>query len=183
MLENFRLKVFRAVAQHMSFRKAAEALYLTQPAITLQVKTLEEEIGLKLFERNSTGVSLTDPGRLLLQYAQQLHQLSVQAEHQLASLKGQTAGELVLGASTTIVQYVLPPLLAQFSRTYPGIELQVFGENTERVTEGVATGRFGLGLIEGPPLRRDVKVESWFEDELLVVVPSGHEWASLSAIS
>lgn len=69
MLENFRLTVFRAVAEHLSFRKAGEALYLTQPAVTLQVKTLEEELGLKLFERSSMGVSLTEAGRLLLQYA------------------------------------------------------------------------------------------------------------------
>jgi DNA-binding transcriptional LysR family regulator len=182
MLENFRLKVFRAVAQHLSFRKAAETLYLTQPAVTLQVKALEEELGLKLFERSSTGVALTEAGRLLLEDAERLHQISIQAENRLAALKGQTMGELALGASTTIAQYVLPPLLAEFSRRYAGILLQVFGENTEHVAEGVAGGRFGLGLIEGPPLRRDVKVEPWFEDELLVIVPSGHEWAGVSTI-
>jgi DNA-binding transcriptional LysR family regulator len=115
VLENFRLKVFRAVAQHLSFRKAAEALYLTQPAVTLQVKTLEEEVGLKLFERSSTGVSLTEAGRLLLQDAEQLHQFTIQAENRLAALKGQAAGELSLGASTTIAQYILPALLAEFS--------------------------------------------------------------------
>jgi LysR family transcriptional regulator, transcriptional activator of the cysJI operon len=183
MLENFHLRVFRAVAQQLSFRKAAEVLYLTQPAVTLQVKTLEEELGLKLFERSSTGVSLTEAGRLLLQDAEQLHQFAIQAENRLAALKGQAAGELVLGASTTIAQYVLPALLAEFSRRYPGIQLQVFGRNTEHVADGVATGRFGLGLIEGPPLRRDVRVERWFEDELLLVVPSGHEWAGQSTIA
>jgi DNA-binding transcriptional LysR family regulator len=94
------------------------------------------------------GVSPTEAGRLLLQYAEQLHQLAVQAENRLAALKGQATGELVPGASTTIAQYVLPALLAEFSRRYPGIQLQVFGENTEHVAEGVATGRFGIGLIE-----------------------------------
>jgi len=182
MLENFRLKVFRAVAQHLSFRKAAEALYLTQPAVTLQVKALEEELGLKLFERSSTGVSLTEAGRLLLQDAERLYQVSVHAENRLAALKGQATGELVLGASTTVAQYVLPGLLAEFSRRYPGVQLQVFGENTEQVADGVATRRFGLGLIEGPPLRRDVRIDPWFEDELLVVVPSGHEWATLATV-
>ncbi len=183
MLENFRLRVFRAVAQELSFRKAAEALYLTQPAVTLQVKTLEEELGLKLFERSSTGVSLTAAGKLLLEDSEQLHQFAIQAENRLAALKGQAAGELVLGASTTIAQYVLPALLAEFSRSYPGIQLQVFGENTEHVAEGVASGRFGLGLIEGPPLRRDVRVERWFDDELLLIVPAGHEWAGLTSVA
>ncbi len=78
---------------------------------------------------------------------------------------------------------MLPVLLADFSRAYPAIRLQVFSDNTEHVAEGVATGRFGLGLIEGPPKRRDLKLQPWFDDELLLVVPSGHEWASLGMIA
>src|SRR5258708_25797855 len=76
-----------------------------------------------------------------------------------------------------------PPLLADFCRAYPAIRLHVFSENTEHVAEGVASGRFGLGLIEGPPKRRDLKVQPWFDDELLLVVPAAHEWASLGVIS
>ena len=183
MLENFRLKVFRAVAEHLSFRKAGEALYLTQPAVTLQIKTLEKELNTKLFDRTATGVHLTESGRTLLRYADQLHQLSEEAESRLAALKGEASGELVLGASTTIAQYVLPSLLAEFSRSFPAIQLQVFSENTEHIAEGVANGRFGLGLIEGPPQRRDLRVERWFDDELLLVVPAAHEWASLGVIT
>ena len=183
MLENFRLKVFRAVAQSLSFRKAGEALYLTQPAVTLQIKTLEEELGARLFERSSSGVRLTEAGALLLHYAEQLHTLAVAAENQLAGLKGEATGELILGASTTIAQYVLPPLLADFLRSFPAIHLQLFSENTSRVAEDVASGRFGLGLIEGPALRRDLKIERWFDDELLVIVPAGHDWATLGSIA
>jgi LysR family transcriptional regulator, transcriptional activator of the cysJI operon len=182
MLENFRLRVFRAVAENLSFRKAGESLYLTQPAVTLQIKTLEEELGTKLFERSASGVTVTEAGRVLLKYASQLHQLAEEAESRVAALKGDAAGALVLGASTTIAQYVLPALLAEFSKTYPAIQLQVFSMNTEHISEGVANGRFGLGLIEGPPLRRDLKVERWFDDELLLVVPRGHEWAELGVI-
>jgi DNA-binding transcriptional LysR family regulator len=183
LLENFRLKVFRAVAQHLSFRKASEALYLTQPAVTLQIKALEEELGTKLFERSATGVRVTEAGKVLLQYAEQMHRLADEAESRLAALKGEIAGDLVLGASTTIAQYVLPTLLADFSRAYPAIRLQVFSGNTEHVAEGVANGRFGLGLIEGPPKRRDLKVNPWFDDELLVVVPAGHDWAGHGTIA
>jgi DNA-binding transcriptional LysR family regulator len=182
MLENFRLKVFRAVAQHLSFRKAGEALYLTQPAVTQQVKALEEELAAKLFQRSASGVRLTEAGKILLEYAERLHQLANEAENRVAALKGDPAGELVLGASTTIAQYVLPALLAEFSRTYPGIQLQVLSANTEHIAEGVANGSFGLGLIEGPPLRRDLKVEKWFDDELLLIVPRDHEWADLGSI-
>jgi LysR family transcriptional regulator, transcriptional activator of the cysJI operon len=183
MLENFRLKVFRAVAEHLSFRKAGETLYLSQPAVTLQIKSLEEELGTRLFLRSASGVRLTEAGVVLLEYARQLHKLAEEAEQQLAGLKGEVAGALVLGASTTIAQYVLPPLLAEFTRSFPAIHLQVFSENTEQVAKGVVSGRFGLGLIEGPPLRRDLKIERWFDDELLIVVPAAHEWAGQGVVA
>jgi DNA-binding transcriptional LysR family regulator len=182
VLENFRLRVFRALAEHLSFRKAGEALYLTQPAVTLQIKTLEAELGTKLFERKSSGVCLTEAGRLLLKYAEELHRMAEEAESQLALLSGGAAGPLVLGASTTIAQYVLPAALAEFSRSFPAIHLQVFSENTEQIAEGVASGRFGLGLIEGPALRTDLKVQRWFDDELLLVVPKNHEWSELAEV-
>jgi LysR family transcriptional regulator, transcriptional activator of the cysJI operon len=182
MLENFRLKVFRAVAEHLSFRKAGEQLYLTQPAVTLQIKALEEELATKLFERSASGVTLSDAGRTLLTYAVRLQELAEQAENELASMKGQAAGSLVLGASTTIAQYVIPKYLAGFSRRFPGVQLQVFGENTEHIADGVASGRFGLGLIEGPAMRKDLLIEEWFEDEIFVTVPASHEWAGLDAV-
>jgi LysR family transcriptional regulator, transcriptional activator of the cysJI operon len=183
MLENFRLKVFRAVAEHLSFRKAGEQLYLTQPAVTLQIKSLEEELNTRLFERSTRGVQLSEAGRILLDYAERLAHLSEEAEGRIAGLKGEATGHLVLGASTTIAQYVLPPHLAAFSRRYPAVQLQMFSNNTEQIAEGVASGRFGLGLIEGPALRRDLKVERWFDDELFVAVPASHEWAELGTIA
>ncbi len=182
MLENFRLKVFRAVAEHLSFRKAGEQLYLSQPAVTLQIKTLEEELATKLFERSASGVTLSGAGKTLLSYAVRLEELAEQAENELASMKGEAAGSLVLGASTTIAQYVIPKYLAAFSRRFPGVQLQVFGENTEHIADGVAAGRFGLGLIEGPAMRKDLLVDDWFEDEIFVVVPASHEWGGLETI-
>jgi LysR family transcriptional regulator, transcriptional activator of the cysJI operon len=182
MLENFRLKVFRAVAEHLSFRKAGEQLYLTQPAVTLQIKALEEELATKLFERSAAGVTLSDAGKTLLRYAERLQELAEQAENELAAMKGQAAGSLVLGASTTIAQYVIPKYLAGFSRRFPGVQLQVFGENTEHIADGVASGRFGLGLIEGPAMRKELLIEEWFEDEIFVIVPASHEWAGMEAV-
>ncbi len=182
MLENFRLKVFRAVAEHLSFRKAGEVLYLTQPAVTLQIKTLEEELGTKLFERRASGVRLTKAGEMLLPYAEQLYRTAQEAENRLAGLKGGAAGELILGASTTIAQYVLPAVLAEFVQSFPNVRLRVLSENTEAISEGVAEGRFHLGLIEGPALRKDLKVERWFDDEMVLAVAPSHEWASLTAV-
>jgi DNA-binding transcriptional LysR family regulator len=108
LLEIFRLKVFRAVAKHLSFRKAGEVLYLTQPAVTLQIKALEDELGTKLFERSAHGVQVTEACKLLLQYPEQMHQLANEAERRLAALNGEIAGDMILGASTTIALHVLP---------------------------------------------------------------------------
>ncbi len=113
-LENFRLKVFRTVAQHLSFRKAAEHLFITQPAVTLQIKALEEDLGVRLFDRRGNQIFLTAQGTRLLGYAKQMEALVAEAEQDIAEGEGQLSGELALGASTTIAQYVLPRLIGAF---------------------------------------------------------------------
>jgi DNA-binding transcriptional LysR family regulator len=111
---NFRLKVFRAVAKHLSFRKAAEELYLSQPAVSLQIKALEEEVGLHLFDRSGSRIRLTPAGDALLQYANQLDALATEAEGVLSTFRCEVRGRLAIGASLTIAQYVLPRLLGPF---------------------------------------------------------------------
>lgn len=101
-LENFRLVVFRTVAEQLSFRKAAEELYLTQPAVSLQIKALEEDLGVQLFDRTGAHITLTVAGKVLLDYGEQVNSLFVQAERDIAALSGEHAGQLGLDASTTI---------------------------------------------------------------------------------
>jgi len=101
-LENFRLKVFRAVAEHLNFRKAAEQLFLTQPAVTLQIKALESDLGVRVFDRAGGKITLTRQGTVLLQYANKLANLASEAERQLGCSEGSVSGELALGASTRI---------------------------------------------------------------------------------
>ena len=120
-LDNFRLVVFRAVAEQHSFRKAAEELYLTQPAVSFQIKALQEDIGVQLFDRTGARIALTEAGKVLLGYSRQANALFVQAEHEIAALSGDHAGQLALGASTTIAQDVLPRLLGEFSREHPRV--------------------------------------------------------------
>src|ERR1039458_9202328 len=115
-LDNFRLVVFRTVAEQRSFRKAAEELYLTQPAVSLQIKALEEDIGVQLFDRTGARIALTEAGKVLLGYSRQANALFVQAEQDIAALSGEHAGQLALGASSTIAQYVLPRLLSELDR-------------------------------------------------------------------
>jgi LysR family transcriptional regulator, transcriptional activator of the cysJI operon len=175
-MENFRLKVFRTVADHLNFRQAAESLYLTQPAVTLQIKALEEELGLPLFNRTENRVALTEAGRILLKHAKKVEALTAIARQELARLVGEEEGDLSAGASTTIAQYLLPRLIGEFQRLNPKIRLSLVGINTEKIVRGVLDGTLAIGLIEGPSLHRDVAEEPFVADEIVAIVPSRHEW-------
>ena len=182
-LENFRLVVFRAVARQLSFRKAAEELYLTQPAVSLQIKALEQDIGVQLFDRAGAHIALTEAGKVLLEYSQQARLLFTQAEREIAALSGDHAGELALGASTTIAQYVLPRLLSEFSREHPRAHFTLISGNTEQIVEAVEKQNVALGFIEGPPRSRDVKTQPFLEDELVLIASAAHEWTEQKSIA
>jgi DNA-binding transcriptional LysR family regulator len=177
VLENFRLRVFREVASQASFRRAAEVLYITQPAVTQQIKALEEELGSRLFDRSGGKVRLTAAGEVLLRRAGEAEATLSRAVEEIGSLEGEVRGALRIAASTTIAQYVLPRLLAEFARQHQGVRLELESANTQRVVEAVASGDAPIGLIEGPAHRQELAVERWLEDELMLVVPTGHEWA------
>jgi LysR family transcriptional regulator, transcriptional activator of the cysJI operon len=168
-LENFRLKVFRAVAEHLNFRKAAERLFLTQPAITLQIKALEKDLGMRLFDRTGGKIALTRQGSVLLEYANKLATLASEAEQKLGCGEGSVSGELALGASTTIAQYVLPRLIGAFQNDHPHIQFSLHSGNTSEVVRCLLNGTVALGLIEGPARERGVRTEPFMEDELVLI--------------
>lgn len=182
-MENFRLKVFRTVAEHLSFRRAGEELKLTQPAVTLQIKALEEELSVRLLDRSGQKVSLTPAGRILLKHANAIADQVAEAEEELAAFRGEHVGDLRVGASSSIAQYMLPRLLGQFQKLFPRVRVSVISGNTEQIVEHLVSERIMIGLIEGPALRRDVRTEPFLEDELILVMPSGHAWASLPYVS
>jgi DNA-binding transcriptional LysR family regulator len=177
-MENFRLKVFRAVARHKNFRIAAEDLLLTQPAVTQQIKALESELDTALFDRAAGKISLTPAGLALLPFAEQLATLSQQARQAVATASGANAGTLAIAASQTIGQYLLPKLIAAFLAENPRVQITTLGGNTQAVLEAITTHRADLGLIEGPAMRQDVRVEPFMEDHMVLVVPSNHDWAN-----
>jgi DNA-binding transcriptional LysR family regulator len=181
-MESFRLKVFRIVADELSFTRAAEKLFLTQPAVTMQIKNLEDELRLRLFDRTGQRIALTEAGRVLRGYAARIAALSDEAEQALAGLRGETAGKLALAASTTIAQYLLPALVGDFLRENPGVELHMMSANTADVVASLVAGRVSLGLIEGPAGRSDVKTEPFLDDRLVLITPPGHEWAEMGEV-
>lgn len=176
-MENFRLKVFRTVATHLNFSRAAEELLLTQPAVTQQIKALEDEFGVPLFDRTGGRITLTPAGQALLPYAQKLKALSEEARSTVASVSGKPGGQLALGASQTISHYVLPNMIAGFLRQNPRLAITVVSGNTDAVLDALAEQKTQLALIEGPALRKDIHVEPFMEDHLVLAVPANHEWA------
>lgn len=182
-LDNFRLVVFRAVAEHLSFRKAAEELYLTQPAVSLQIKALEEDLGVQLFDRAGAHIALTGAGIILLGYCEKVSKLLLNAEHEIAALSGEHAGQLALGASTTIAQYVLPRLLGEFRREHPRVQTTLMSGNTEHIVEALEKQKIALGFIEGPARSREVKAVPFLEDELVLIASTAHEWAERPSVS
>ena len=176
-MESFRLKVFRVAAEELSFTHAAAKLFLSQPAVTMQIKNLEDELRLRLFDRTGQKISLTPAGRVLKDYATRIATLCGEAEEAVAKLRGETVGALSLAASTTIAQYLLPALAGEFLRENPGVELHIVSSNTAEVVAALTARRVALGLIEGPPGRSDVKTQPFLEDRLPLIAPPGHEWA------
>jgi DNA-binding transcriptional LysR family regulator len=176
-MENFRLKVFRAVTRHRNFRMAAEDLLLTQPAVTQQIKALESELDTALFDRSGGRITLTPAGAALLPFAERLATLSDEARQAVAATTGSNAGQLSIAASQTIGQYLLPRLIAAFLAENPKVSITLLSGNTQAVLEAVTARRADIGLIEGPAMRQDVRVEPFMQDHLVCVVPAGHEWA------
>jgi len=179
-LENFRLKVFRAVAEHLNFHKAGEQLFLTQPAVTLQIKALEQDLGVRLFDRAAGRISLTGQGSTLLDYARRMAALAAEAEQELGCKDGKISGQLSLGVSTTIAQYVLPRLLGAFLDDYPAVEFSLRSGNTNDVVQLLLEGKVAIGLIEGPARDRGIRSEPFMQDELVLITPRHFDLDHLS---
>jgi len=172
-----RLQVFHAVAKHLSFTKAAETLFMTQPAVTFQIKQLEEHLSTRLFDRAQGRIALTPSGQLAFDYAERILALSAELETRLKEASGQAAGPLLIGASMTIGEYVLPQLIGKFKARFPAVVPTLFVGNSEVVQERVAERTLDLGFIEsGSPLS-SLQSEVCCEDELQVVCAPTHPLA------
>jgi DNA-binding transcriptional LysR family regulator len=172
-----RLQVFHAVAKHLSFTKAAEALFMTQPAVTFQIKQLEEHFSTRLFDRSQGRITLTAAGALALDYAERILALSAEVDARMKELSGQLAGPLLIGASMTIGEYVLPQLIGKFKACYPAVVPTLFVGNSEAVQDRVGERTLDLGFIEGDSHRSTLLSEVCCEDELQVVCAPSHPLA------
>ena len=178
-----RLQVFHAVAKHLSFTKAAETLYMTQPAVTFQIKQLEEQFNVRLFDRGHGQISLTEAGRIVFDYAERILAQSAELDARMKDLSGHAAGPLLIGASMTIADYLLPQVLGEFSARFPGVVPRLIVANSETVQNQVAEHSLDLGFIEGESLLPSLATEVCGEDELELVCAPSHPLAKHSGIT
>ena len=174
-----RLQVFHAVAKQSSFTKAAETLFMTQPAVTFQIKQLEEHFNTRLFDRGHGKISLTPAGDVVLDYAERILSLSAELDTRISELTGEIQGLLLIGASMTIAEFMLPRVLGEFKSAYPGVKARLTVANSETIEHGVAAHSLDIGLIEAPSHLPSLSTEDCCEDELQVVCSPSHPLAKL----
>ena len=178
-----RLQVFYTVAKQLSFTKAAELLYMTQPAVTFQVKQLEEHFNTRLFERSHSKITLTAAGEVALEYAERILNLNGEMETRLGELTGQVSGTLLVGASTTIAEYMLPRLLGDFKAQYPHVHARLTVANSETIEFKVADHTLDVGLIESPSHHPQLTSHVCCEDDLVAICSPKHQVAKYASIT
>ena len=172
---DFRLQVFQTVAKRMNFTKAAAELYISQPAVTKHIQELEQHFKVKLFDRNGSKIKLTDAGETLLHYTEQLFSLYRTLEFEMNGLTMQQSGRLRIGASTTVSQYVLPPVLASFHKKFPDVKVTLTNQNTEKIEAALQNKEIDLGVIEGRSKNTSIKYTEFLKDEIVVVTSSKNQ--------
>ncbi len=167
------LKVFESVARHLSYSRAADELHLTQPAVSMQVKQLEDNISLPLFEQLGKRIFLTEAGRELYQYSRAIAQQLADMEVALDELKGMERGKLNISVVTT-ANYFAPHLLAKFCQRYKGVTVSLNVSNRETVLKQLADNLIDLAIMGQPPDNLDIDSESFMENPLVVIAPPNH---------
>lgn len=172
-----RLHVFYSVARLLSFTKAAESLHMTQPAVTFQVRQLEEHFNTRLFDRTHNKISLTLAGECVLKRAEKIFEIYDDLENSVRELTGEISGVLILGASTTIAEYMLPALLGDFKEKYPDVNIRLKVSNTDGIVSMVENNVIDLGVVEAPVTNKNLAVEACRTDRLVAITPPGHPLA------
>jgi DNA-binding transcriptional LysR family regulator len=175
------LRLFVTVAQQGGFSRAAEALHLSQPAVSKGVREFEAQVGTALLERGAGGVRPTEAGTRLLEQARALFAAERAAEEELDALRGLERGTLSIGASTTIATYLLPKLVGAFHRDHPAIELRLTSANTRAIAELLAARQLDLALVEGPTPGFNLVAEPWRSEELILITAPDHRFLRMPA--
>ncbi len=171
------LQVFLAVTTRLNFTRAGEDVHLSQPSVSVRIRQLERELGVKLFEQLGKKVALTEAGRVLEPYARRVVAAMDDARHSVEELQGLERGTVRVGASTTPGTYLVPGIIARFKHDHPKVEIRLSVKDTRRVEEGVLENDFDFGFVGGHLVSREVEVIPWITDQILLVVTPKHPLA------
>ncbi|MHB1529639.1 MAG: LysR family transcriptional regulator [Acidiferrobacteraceae bacterium] len=172
-----RLQVFHTVARLLSFTKAAETLHMTQPAVTFQIRQLEEHFNTRLFDRTHNRISLTAAGDRVYGYADKILALYSEMNSRVRELTGDVSGILLIGASTTIAEYVLPALLAEFQTRHKDVHIRLSVSNSLGIVHMVESNLVDVGIVESPVTNKSLAVEICWHDKLVFICPPAHPLA------
>jgi len=174
-IELRQLEYFVAVSNELHFTKAAEKLNISQPSLSQQIRALEHEIGMPLFDRIGKKISLTEAGRILLSHSKKVFHEVEQAYAAIQDLNGLQQGKLTIGALLTTVNYLLPPAILNFNALYPNIELSVLGLRTGEIREKLLQNELDIGITFLPVQDKEIISIPLYQNELTLVVPINHE--------
>jgi DNA-binding transcriptional LysR family regulator len=177
-MDLWQLTIFCRVVEWRSFSKAAETLHLSQPTVSSHIKDLEDHFGCPLIDRLSKKTAPTEAGRLLYGYALRLLSLRDEAKTAMDRHQGKTAGRLVIGGSTIPGGYLLPRMVGQFKKRFPGVMLSLMVADTEQIIGGVLDGALELGVVGAESKDKRIAQEILIEDQMRLIVPAGHPWNS-----
>ena len=180
---DIRLKVFRCVAVNLSFTKASQELYISQPAISKHIKELEREYNCRLFDRLAGQIQLTAAGLLLLDHANKILKDYQKMDFDMNALQQKITGELRIGASTTISQYVMPEIIAAFRRQYPDIHISMLSGNSREIESALEQSRIDIGMVEGIIRQPQLRYTPFMDDELVPIVSTKGRLADRDTLS
>jgi len=182
-MDDHKLKVFCTVVETKSFSKAAEISRLTQPAVTLQIQALEETYGTKLFNRSGCLITMTPAGETLYRYAKEISALYSDAEKEIGKLTGHVKGAIMLGASSTIGNYVMPGVISDFRKKFPAVKVHLLIGNSKSIVEHLAGGGIDVGFVEGEVNKQKLVAEKIVSDEMVLITSPNHPWIKRHNVS
>ncbi|MBN2388635.1 MAG: LysR family transcriptional regulator [Anaerolineales bacterium] len=177
MVDFNKIATFLRAAETLNFSEAAKQLHLSQPTVSQQIKTLEQEMGVVLFTRTNTGLGLTEAGRLLLPWARRLLRETNNMQAMMSSIQNDVVGELRITCSTTAGKYVLPQMAARFCQRFPGVRVSILACTPEDVTLRLLEGDAHIGVLSREILDAGLEAQEFFRDRVTLIVPADHRWA------
>jgi len=182
MIDIQKIETFLTAAENLSLSETAKQLHLSQPAVSHQIKLLEQELNVTLFKRSNVGLQLTEAGRLMLPWARRLLHDTRNLREMMSSLNDEIVGELRIACSTTAGKYILPQMAARFCQQYPGIRVRILACGPEQATLDLLEGEAHIGVVSSEIDDPSLELQEFFRDTITLIVSANHRWALRKSI-